>query len=284
MASQKRIGIDLGGTAIKGGIILDGVFLKKISLPTYGKQGREIIFQQLCKVIDQLFDDSISSIGVSTAGEVNPVEGNIIFVTDNLFGWTGFPLKQKLKERYLCDIEVENDAICALIGECGTSDTTDVTMLTFGTGVGGASIIHGKLSRSKDTAWGHAPLYAVGPLCPGCHVNHGCAEMYVSGTALTNRIVQTLHHPMDLKDFFDAYRKEEAWSIPIFCDFCRHLNALLKMIVRKIAPRKIILGGGLMQSFNLMAPLLESSLMDIIQLATYGNDAGMLGATLLPVK
>ena len=246
--------------------------------------GRDVIFRQLCLAIDQLFDDSISFIGVSTAGDVNPVKGEITFATDNLLGWTGFPLKQMLEEKYGCMVEVENDAICALIGELDEGDGGNVTMLTFGTGVGGASMIDGKLSRSQSTAWGHVELYPDGPLCPGCNRHYGCAEMYVSGRALSKKIEEELHHSMDLSTFFHCYRQAEAWTIPILREYCMHLNNLLKMIVTSVSPTKIILGGGIMQSSDLMLPYLDSNLMNIIRLASHGNDAGMLGASKLPIQ
>lgn len=63
-----------------------------------------------------------------------------------------------------------------------------------------------------------------------------------------------------------------------------HLNNLLKMIVTSVSPTKIILGGGIMQSSDLMLPYLDSNLMNIIRLASHGNDAGMLGASKLPIQ
>ena len=91
-----------------------------------------------------------------------------------------------MEERYSVACRADNDAVCALIGELSLREAPkDVTLLTFGTGVGGASLINGKIVRGRrfDAArWGHFSLHPGGRVC-NCG-KRGCAEQYLSATAL----------------------------------------------------------------------------------------------------
>ena len=143
-----KIGIDIGGTTIKGALFDGAKILEEHSAPTCGGEGREAIVRQLFEVADSLQAEKASFIGVSSAGNIDPASGRCVYATDNLKGWTGTEIVREMEERYSVACRADNDAVCALIGELSLREAPkDVTLLTFGTGVGGASLINGTIVR-----------------------------------------------------------------------------------------------------------------------------------------
>ena len=82
------LGIDIGGTTIKGALFDGAKILEEHSAPTCGGEGREAIVRQLFEVADSLQAEKASFIGVSSAGNIDPASGRCVYATDNLKGWT----------------------------------------------------------------------------------------------------------------------------------------------------------------------------------------------------
>lgn len=133
-----KIGIDIGGTTIKGALFDGAKILEEQSAPTYGGEGREAILRQLFEVADSLQAEKASFIGVSSAGNIDPASGRCVYATDNLKGWTGTEIVREMEERYSVVCRADNDAVWRFGSgnfPCGEAPK-DVTLLTFGTGVG----------------------------------------------------------------------------------------------------------------------------------------------------
>lgn len=276
-----KCGIDIGGTTIKGALFKDGdaVPVKRFSTETKGNMGRTAILKQLFSVIDALKDESLGFIGISSAGNIDPNKGKCVYATDNLSGWTGTEIKKIVEERYSLPCKVDNDAVCALKGELVFhKDLKDVTMLTFGTGVGGASLVGGAVLRGKDFAggrWGHFCLEPNGIPC-NCGKN-GCAEVYLSGTALLKEGKTKLPLLRDTKELFDLYREGNESAKKIIEKFGVYLSRLLLEIKTILAPELIVLGGGVMKSEDVICALLRET-DETVTFAKLGNLAGAYGA------
>lgn len=283
--SIKAIGIDIGGTTIKGGLFevgtaADGsVPLKEVCLPTHGKEGREKILGSLFRVISALKErGEVQRIGISSAGNIDNERGICVYATDNLLGWTGIHLKEEVENRFGLPCSVDNDAICALKGELfAHPNVLNATMLTFGTGVGGASLINGEIVRGKNFdggRWGHFSLVKNGRKC-NCG-KRGCAETYLSATALLKDGRKKIKNLTDVKELFQLAEKKDERAEAVLAAFGENLNLLLDDIRTAIAPETIILGGGVAQSEKLIFDRIERK--DDIAFARLGNRAGMFGA------
>ena len=175
MAAQYTIGIDLGGTNIKAGV-LDGkgALTHRTSIATEAEQGFEHVFARLVRLVDQIIRDAsltrddIGGIGFGTPGPMSHEEG-IIYASPNLAGWVNIPMRKRFSEASGFPVTLENDANAAAYGEfvAGAGrDLSHVVMLTLGTGVGGGVISNGQLNRGGfDNAGeiGHNHRVAIRP-------------------------------------------------------------------------------------------------------------------------
>ena len=273
----KVIGIDVGGTKVKGGLFSDGKLEKSCNNPTEGASSRQDIIAAIRRTIDSLWTPDCEKIGIVSAGDIDPKKG-ICTLAVNIVGWTGCPIKEIFEALYPVPVYVENDAIGALYGEMSvTSEKQNVTMLTFGTGVGGASIIDGVLSRSEKTSWGHSVLIPEGLPCR-CG-KKGCAEMYLSATSLMAMARTAIPGLASTLELNRLYEEKDPRALRVLKTYGEWLNLFLEKIEKDIHPNLIILGGGLME-----APMMKKLIAlpeERYIFAQLGNRAGVVGASLL---
>jgi len=275
-----KLGIDIGGTTIKGGRFVNNILEKHSETPTNGNLGRKDILKALFKVIDDLYDKDVELIGVASAGNINNQTGECVYATDNLKGWTGINIKNEVNNRYAVECKVENDAIAALMAEASLlRNNNNVTMLTLGTGVGGASIVNNTIIRGNNFnggRWGHVPLEINGIKC-NCG-NNGCSEQYLSATALYKYAKKSIPDLKDCKELFDMFRKVNNDAIKILERYAQYLNVLLKIINNALAPESLIIGGGLALSKDVLSKLIDKDINNVI-FAKLKNKAGIYGAS-----
>ncbi|MDR0270398.1 ROK family protein [Paenibacillus sp.] len=290
----KVIGIDIGGTSVKGMVITgSGRLLDQEKTPTEAKQGKERILANIKSLLDRLLarHADIRGIGIGTAGRVNVQTGEIVFATDNLPGWQGSNLKEYFEKAYNLPVFVDNDANTALVGEAWLGagmDVDDVTMLTLGTGVGGANMIGSELYRGihwNGGEWGHTILVPNGRPC-NCGL-HGCIEQYLSGTALVQLAKEASgQHYESGMEVLDDYLKEQPQIVEVMKQYVSHLAVVANNIHVGLNPQAIILGGGLIDSKQIWWPLFAQAMADMkldvdVRPAQLGNEAGAIGAAKL---
>ncbi len=282
LKSPTKVAIDIGGTFIKGGRVKEGKILAFAKAPTHGNIGREAILESLYSVIDELMDDEVTGIGISTAGDINAVTGTCTFASDNLKGWTGLNIKSTLEDRYHWMTFVDNDAYCHLNAEKRLlKPLQNITLLTFGTGVGGASLLDGQLDRSVATKWGYRVIVPEGRYLAGANA-YGVAEAYLSARNVLEAL-EPLKGSWTIDDLFKALVEGNPEAKTVLQPFGYHLNLLLALIQKEVHPDVILLGGGLVAN-NEAIRLLISPEINNVQFARYGNDAGIIGAYYLPFR
>jgi glucokinase len=294
-SGRAYLGIDLGGTGIKGSIVHeDGSFGEPYMLRTPVELGRDGIMNTLENVIDRLLKQadglSISGIGVGSAGRIDASSGVVIYATDNLPGWTGTPIAQRLGSRFGYPVAVDNDVNAAAVGEgwIGAAKEEDTfAFVALGTGVGGAVVANGALIRGFQGSAGELGHLITVPGGHPCNCGQkGCLEQYVSGTAL-NRLARALSPDSDSRRLMEAYVEGEVHAQEVIHTFADYLAIGLINVQRMLDPNRIVLGGGLVDARNvwwepLMLALREQSTIELsIVPARLGNQAGMLGAARL---
>ena len=282
LVSATKVALDIGGTYIKAGRIKDGQLLDFVKVPTCGSLGREAIMANVEKVISRLLNDEVTGISISSAGDIDPFEGKCTFASSNLMGWTGFNLKNAVENKYHLLTYVDNDAYCHLNAERRAyPNTKNITLITLGTGVGGASLVNGKLDRTLKTKWGYRVIV------PGGRALEGAPEDGVSEAYLAVRNLMSAINPVrgiySVKKLFMEYQKGHSSAQRILKDYGKYLNLLLHLINEEIKPDMIILGGGLTSNKAVMQALIDETI-DNYAFATSGNDAGMIGAYYLPIE
>lgn len=280
-----KCGIDIGGTTIKGALFegANPAPVRELSVPTRGREGREAILGQLFSLLDALCKKDVGFIGISSAGNIDPETGRCVYATDNLTGWTGTEIARLVRERYSLPCKADNDAICALKGELAFyAGVKDATMITLGTGVGGASMVAGNIVRGRNFAggrWGHLCLDPAGNRCNCGKV--GCAETYLSATALMRESGKEDFSPdpppRDVKELFGLYNGGNPAAERVVGAFGKYLCRLLTEIKTILAPEIIILGGGVAAGRGVIGKLLGKESENVV-FARLGNLAGAYGA------
>ena len=179
---QYRIGIDLGGTAIKAGVVDENnevVFSH--SQPT--GEGFEQVVADMAKAAETvaamagLKVSDFPCVGVGTPSCINPNTGRLVF--SNNTNWRDMPLREELEKHLPVPVYIGNDANCAIIGEAvagAAKGAKDSVTITLGTGVGAGVIVNGRIFSGFNQAgseFGHTVLVSGGVQC-------GCGRKVVS--------------------------------------------------------------------------------------------------------
>ena len=181
------IGIDIGGTKIAGALVSEfGEIIVEDRMPT-PTTGSEQIVDAVVAMIERLSaGNEVQAAGVAAPGFIDAAQ-SVVYYTPNI-PWRSEPLRQLLSDRLDLHITIDNDANAAGWAEFRFGSGrpySDMTMLTIGTGVGGAIVSQDRLFRGGFGAGaelGHMRIVPDGLLC-GCGAR-GCIEQYGSGRAL----------------------------------------------------------------------------------------------------
>jgi glucokinase-like ROK family protein len=307
------VGIDLGGTFIKGGIVDDlGNLLLSDKIPTEREKGDVGVAQNIAILANKLLASlnltaaDACGIGIGVPGMVNSTMGEVVY--SNNLGWKDFKIAKTVEELTKLPVKIANDANVAALGEtkfgCGKQYKTTV-MLTLGTGVGGGIVLDGKLfegNRSAGAELGHAVICMGGEKCT-CG-RRGCLEAYASATALirdTKRAMEA--HPeskmweigtLDAVDGATAFRylDTDLTAKSVVDGYVRALACGITNLANEFRPEAIILGGGVCaEGERLTKPLQELVNAEIfagsdgpavpVLIAELANRAGILGAAAL---
>ena len=295
--SQAAIGVDLGGTKIKAGIIDASGQILAMTEASTPADGPEILscISELCQ--DLRSQQPVVAIGIGTPGLVAFPEGKILGCTPNLSDWVGRSLRSHFESQLSCPVLVDNDAHVACYGEWKAGagkGIRDLVVLTLGTGLGSGQVLAGELYRGHHhlgIGYGHMIVAAQGRYC-NCG-QRGCLETYVSGKGLVKNYLLRGGQP-DLRgaQIFDLAEAGDPLAAAALAEFLEMLALGLVNIFNTLAPELILLGGGISAQGEkrLLQPLRQKvkSIMSMpfgtpesIQLARLGPDAGMIGAGLL---
>lgn len=282
------MGVDIGGTKIRIGIIDDaGTILYDEKIPTQFPL-YPYLEQNVLRILERY--PEIESIGIGTHGFVDPKEGRILFSTEALPGWTGTKVKEQLERSTGRRVEVENDANCAALAEVAFGAAKGkgrVVCLTLGTGLGGGIVWDGKLlsggANGGTAELGHMTLYPGGIDCT-CG-RKGCYEQYVSGTGIQRRIREAGIEKTPFEMFQTVTTDDR--SRKIVKAFTYDLAIVISSLQAVFDMDSVVIGGGVSESADYwwqhliheLEPLLLNPLD--MQIAKFGNDAGVLGAALL---
>lgn len=306
------IGIDLGGTNIKGALVsAEGDILKEFSLPTCVSLGPEVVAARIGQVIAQLSDGeaAISGVGVGCPGTVDDASGIVRFAANLSF--VNFDLRSALRAYTSLPIRLGNDANAAALGEalfgCGKGAESTI-VVTLGTGVGGGVVLGGRLLTGYTGAaseLGHMVITEGGEPCT-CG-RRGCFEAYCSAMALIRDTKRAMAaHPKSLLHAIAAERGcvdgrtaflagecgDEAGA-QVVEEYIEHLACGLTNLVNIFFPEVLALSGGVAEQGDaLLVPLREkvrersfgshyAASHTRIERCTLGYRAGVIGAAML---
>ncbi len=311
------IGIDLGGTNIKGGICdKEGNIIKKLSAPTDRNGHADGIVDDMVALCNRLLaetgikSEQLDYVGLAAPGTADVEKGQMVYC--NNLPFLRYPIVAEFKKRFgNCELYIENDANAAALGEAvcgGAKGCKNMVLITLGTGVGSGIIIDGKVYAGfnySGAELGHMVVDVGGAACT-CG-RRGCFEAYSSATALINQTKAAMErHPdslmwercggdinkVDGQTAFRAADKGDKFAKAVVSRYIKRLACGIINIINIFQPEVLCIGGGLSNEgdklFNPLMKVVEkeqySRFCDKkteIRMAKLGNDAGIIGAAML---
>jgi glucokinase len=309
------IGVDVGGTAIKAGLVgADGRVLASDSVATQVEGGVDHVIDRIAEAANRLrgaapsFGRRLTAIGLGMPGTLDRRRG-LVVASPNLDAWRNVPVVERLAERTGAAVVLENDANCAALGEfvAGAGrECHSMVMITLGTGVGGGIVLGDRLwhgAQENAGEIGHMIVQAGGRRC-GCG-QLGCLEAYASATATVARMAQlirqgaasTLQGIVDRQEelttehVVQAVEAGDATARRVWEETCRYVAIGCLNLHHLLSPRRIVLAGGMSLAGDTLLDAIRRALDEIasptmgapkdIRLAMLGNDAGFIGAALV---
>lgn len=307
------IGIDLGATEIKAGIVSEeGQIIDKTSVHTPVEDGIHAIVDSVGTLADgflKTYDktaQSIGGIGVGIPGVCS--DRGLVYYAPNLF-WHNVPLGSLLREKTGMPVFIENDATMAIVGEaaCGVArGVSNCVLITLGTGIGSGIIINSNVYSGNHGIGSEIGHMIVGENFYDCNCgNNGCLETFASATALIKHTEKLLKGSdnslisekidnnigmLDARLIFDCAKEGDLIAERAVDRLVKYLAIGMGNIINILDPEIIIIGGGisgagdyLIEKLNREVPeniWLKSMNLTKIVAASLGNDAGIIGSAL----
>lgn len=310
------LGIDLGGTNIKAGVVDENFHIigrakEKTGIPRPAEQ----IMDAMAECARQAAEDAgvpweeIWQIGIGVPGTANEETGVVEYA--NNLPFQNVPMGEYLGKKLHKQVDITNDANAAALGEVlagAAKGASNAVAVTLGTGVGGGVIIDGRLYSGLH--YGGAELGHMGIMLGGRECTcgrRGCLEAYASATGLVRSTKEMMQsHPDSLmwklveenggkvsgRTAFLAAGQKDAAGQAVVDAYIEQLGYGIASIINILAPEILVIGGGVShEGDNLLRPLVECVRPQLyvrtpekqtqIVLATLGNDAGLIGAAYL---
>ncbi len=287
-----KLGIDIGGTKIEA-ILINEQFqvIERKRVPTNREEGYYQIIHRVTNLANELkeFGNINSSVGICIPGKIDIQKGTM--KNSSIACLVDQPLQSDLEAALSLPTLMENDANCFALAEAILGSAKDYRLVfgvVLGTGCGAGVVINKNIHRGPNHIsgeWGHHVLYPNGRSCY-CG-NKGCAESYISGTALETEWKALTGEFQRVTDIINskAYLTHPEWKN----NFITNFGKALANVIDILDPDAIVLGGGLSKvealytegrdaiadvvfSNDLVTPIIKNKL---------GDSAGVFGAAIL---
>lgn len=237
MGNDNIIGIDLGGTHARAGIVQGNLITDIVSVRIPSSGTEDEVLEVLFQLIAPLAKKSVKAIGIGVPSVVD-IEKGIVYDVQNILSWKEVALKSLMETRYHLPVLINNDANCFALGEKYFGKGQQVHSmigLSIGTGLGAGIIIHDKLYAGINCGAGEFGEVA--------YLDYKY-EYYASGQFFQNFYGDTG------ETFFQKAKEGDKQAITIFGEFGKHLGNAIKMILYTYCPELIILGGSIRQAYS----------------------------------
>ena len=312
------IGVDIGGTSIKGAAVTtSGEVLDTFSMPVVKGENQNITVNKLISLIESYLTthnynkENCLGIGFGIPGSIDSKNGNVDY--SNNLRWEHLQFVEMVKKRIDLPIRITNDANAAAYGESrfgAGRKYKNMLMVTLGTGVGGGIIIDGELyegNMGKGAELGHMVVQLNGRQCT-CG-RKGCLEAYASATGLITSTKEMIEKHKDSKMWaisrklgkvnarvaFEAARAGDPYGEELVNNYVKYLGEGLNNYFNIFRPEAVVLSGGLANERDYLVSRLKkyceerdygfprTPKVDIL-VSELGYHSGIVGAAALMFK
>jgi glucokinase len=277
MNNDAIIGIDLGGTNIRGAVVKN-FSLKNIHSKRINAHGTsDEVLEQLFSLIDLLFDHSVKAIGIGVPGLVNQEE-KMVYDVVYIPSWKKIPLQKLVEDRYHVPVYINNDSNCFALAEYyfgKGKGSTSMIGITLGTGLGGGLILNKQLYEGRN---GGAGEFGMIPYLDKT------IEYYASGQFFEN--VYQMNGETVFKNAVEG--NEEA--LRMYEELGFHLGNAINTILYTLDVELIILGGSVSNAFPYFSKKMwnqikrfgfQNAIVNLRVEVSELENAGVLGASAL---
>ncbi|MFY0408863.1 ROK family glucokinase [Solicola sp. PLA-1-18] len=309
MAEKLAIGIDIGGTKVKAGVVdLDGHVVQRVRRET-PTTSPSAVLNTIADIVSELrAQHHVISVGIGAAGFVDATRSTVLFSPH--LAWRHEPLRDAVRRRIGLSVIVDNDANAAAWAEWkfgAAQNEEHLVCITLGTGIGGALVIGGNLHRGRyglAGEFGHMQVVPDGQSCE-CG-NRGCWEQYASGNVLIReaqkaardgspfglRLLELAEGDLDAVDgrvVTAAAHAGDEEAVALLADVGRWLGVGIANLAAAFDPGIFVVGGGVSDADELLLEPARAAFRQgltgrgfrpeaQVVRAHLGNDAGMIGA------
>jgi len=245
------IGIDLGGTNVRAGLIAGGVITSVNQALLIEKESVQNTISQLIAVISPLFTSGVTGIGIGVPSVVD-IERGIVYDVVNIPSWKKVELKKILESEFKVPVRVNNDVNCFALGEHQYGEGkqfSSFVALALGTGLGSGIIINNSLYSGNNCGAGE-----IGSL-PYLDKNF---EFYTSSSFFESQYSTTAFHA------HESALKGDPKALDIWAEYGFHLGNVVKAIAYTYDPEAIVLGGSISKAYAFFENPMRSTLTDFL--------------------
>lgn len=283
---REFIVLDVGGTFIKFGLLNErGDILKEGTLPTEAHLGGENVYENICRIIENLKKESlqVSGIGIGSSGVVSP-KGTILKSPPHFPGWAGIELGERLEERFQIPVKVGNDVNVMALAEKYFGEAKDMdnfVFLAIGTGIGAGLFFNGKLYIGSRGA-----AAEVGSLRSSLDCK-SYWEKEAATSSLIKKAREKSENPLlEGPDIFHEYKNKNPIFVSLVDKWIDDLAKGISDIIVMVDPQVIFLGGAISTQIEWLEPLLREKVgrhvlhnFDVpLRVSQLKGQVGLLGA------
>jgi glucokinase len=243
------IGVDLGGTNVRAGLVEDGKLVRVVTAAIRGDGTEAEVLEDVCGVINPLVGKGLEGLGVGVPSIVDLKEG-IVYDVQNIRSWKTVPLKAILERKYGLPCHINNDANCFAAAEkyFGKGKTYDnIVGLIMGTGLGAGIIANGRLFSGANCGAGEFGMIA--------YLEHNY-EYYACG-----QFFRHVHNASG-KEVAERAGQGDPEALAMFTEFGNHLGQAIKAILYAADPEIVILGGSVSRSYGFFKDAMWRAVQD----------------------
>lgn len=285
---KKYVSIDIGGTAIKYGIINEaGQVLHNNQMSTEAYKGGPEIVNKIIDIVEKCqIEEEIYGICIATAGMVDVQNGKILFALPDIIpNYSGTCLKEILENQFHIPCEVENDVNCIGLAESisgAAKGKKNVLALAVGTGIGGCAVIDGKIYHGFSGS-----ACEIGYM----HIDDSDLQSAGSTSALIKKVASWKEESVFLWNgyrVFEEAKKGDSLCVKAIDEMVDALGKGIANLCYVLNPETVVLGGGIMAEGEYLKKKLEAAVerwlipaiasKTTVAFAKHQNNAGMLGA------
>lgn len=237
MSEPAVIGVDLGGTNVRAGLVADGRLVEVRTAPVRSRGSAEDVLEDLFGAVDPLVRDDVAGIGAGVPSVID-LEAGVVYDVQNIPAWKKVPLRARLERRYRLPVSVNNDANAFAAGEKRFGKMRPYASgvgLIVGTGLGAGVVAGGRLYSGANCGAGEFGMI---------RYLDGSFEAYASGQFF-ERV-----HGVSGRELAARAERGEGRALEIFAEFGGHVGEALKAICYAVDPEIVVLGGSVSKSFR----------------------------------